>query len=158
MGLGCGTVDSVSVCFSKGLGAPVGSALVGPRDFIQCARKVRKFLGGGMRQAGIIAAGALWALHHHHKRLGEDHRRAQQIAQALQSIPGLSLLYPVDTNMVFVQVDPPERAKAWITWMKDRGILFLEVEPGVVRIVTHLDVNDQDVQRFVSETWRFFET
>src|SRR5262249_18295168 len=84
-------VDSVSVCFSKGLGAPVGSALAGPRAFITKAKRIRKLLGGGMRQAGVIAAGALYALEHHIDRLAEDHRNAQTIAQAIADTPGLRL-------------------------------------------------------------------
>ncbi len=152
------TVDSLSVCFSKGLGAPVGSAVVGPREFVERARRVRKLLGGGMRQAGIIAAGALWALRHHRARLHEDHARARRIGQALQHIPGLTLLHPVETNMVFVRVDPPDRAGAWVDFMRQRGVLFLEMSPGVVRIVTHLDVDDEAVDRLVEGTRAFFQT
>ncbi len=149
-------VDSVSVCFSKGLGAPVGSAVVGPRDFIERARRIRKALGGGMRQAGIVAAGALHALRHHRSRLEEDHRRARAIAEAFREIPDLEVLEPVETNMVFVRAHPPERAAAWMTSLAEKGILFYEVLPGVVRIVTHLDVGDEDVARLVEETRAFF--
>src|SRR5262249_29641581 len=98
--------DSVSVCFSKGLGAPVGSALTGPRDFIARARRVRKLFGGGMRQAGVLAAAALYALDHHIDRLAEDHANAQVIAEAVADTPGLRLdPAEVDTNIVWVEVD-----------------------------------------------------
>lgn len=149
-------VDSVSVCFSKGLGAPVGSAVAGPAEFIARARRIRKVLGGGMRQAGIIAAGALHALRHHRELLADDHRRARKIAEAFQEISGLEVLGPVETNMVFVRTHPPERASAWVSALAEKGVLFYEVLPGVVRIVTHLDVDDEDVARMVEETRAFF--
>src|SRR5262249_27787163 len=99
--------DSVSVCFSKGLGAPVGSALAGTREFVARGRPVRKLFGGGMRQAGVIAAGALYALEHHVERLAEDHRNAQVLAQAIGETPGLRLDPPeVDTNLVWFRIDP----------------------------------------------------
>src|SRR5438105_2143906 len=99
--------DSVSVCFSKGLGAPIGSALAGTREFVTRAKRVRKLFGGGMRQAGVAAAAALYALDHHLDRLAEDHRNARVIAQAVADTPGLRLDPPnVETNMVFVEVDP----------------------------------------------------
>src|SRR5207244_3577869 len=98
--------DTVSVCFSKGLGAPVGSALVGPRDLIARARRVRKLFGGGMRQAGVLAAAALHALENHVERLAEDHRHARVLAQAVADTPGLRLDPPeVDTNLVWFLVD-----------------------------------------------------
>ena len=99
--------DTVSVCFSKGLGAPVGSALCGPADLIRQARRHRKALGGGMRQAGIIAAGALYALEHHIDRLAEDHDNARILADAIRETPGLTLDPDiVDTNIVIFEVDP----------------------------------------------------
>ncbi len=99
--------DTVSVCFSKGLGAPIGSALVGPRDLMAIARRVRKPLGGGWRQAGILAAGALYALDHHIDRLAEDHANAQTIAAAIRECPALKLVpEQVDTNIVIFTVDP----------------------------------------------------
>jgi threonine aldolase len=97
----------VSVCFSKGLGAPVGSALAGPKDLIRVARRHRKVLGGGMRQAGIIAAGALYALENHVDRLAEDHANAKLLAEAIRATEGLELQPPeIDTNMVIFRVDP----------------------------------------------------
>ncbi|HEX5272957.1 MAG TPA: GntG family PLP-dependent aldolase, partial [Gemmataceae bacterium] len=101
-----GHFDTVSVCFSKGLGAPIGSALSGPRDFITRARRVRKLFGGGMRQAGVAAAGALFALDNHVARLADDHRNARVIAQAVADTPGLRLDPPeVETNLIFFHVD-----------------------------------------------------
>src|SRR5947209_8280554 len=98
--------DSVSVCFSKGLGAPIGSALAGPREFVTGAKRIRKLLGGGMRQAGIAAAAALYAIDNHIERLAEDHRNAQVIAKAIADTPGLRLDPPeVETNLVWVEVD-----------------------------------------------------
>src|SRR5215831_5068219 len=98
--------DSVSVCFSKGLGAPVGSALAGPREFVVRGRRIRKLFGGGMRQAGVLAAAALYALDHHVERLAEDHRHAQMIARAIADTPGLTLTPPeVETNLIWFQVD-----------------------------------------------------
>src|SRR5215470_2873988 len=99
--------DSVSVCFSKGLGAPVGSALAGSREFVARARRIRKLFGGGMRQAGILAAAALYALDHHIERLADDHRNAQVIAAAIAHTPGLRLVPPeVETNLIWFRVDP----------------------------------------------------
>src|SRR5207302_9806810 len=98
--------DTVSVCFSKGLGAPVGSALAGPREFIQRARRIRKLFGGGMRQAGVVAAGALYALEHHQTRLLEDHRNAQVLARAVADTPALRLDPPeVETNLAWFAVE-----------------------------------------------------
>src|SRR5207245_2910 len=134
--------DSVSVCFSKGLGAPVGSALAGPRDFVARARRVRKVLGGGMRQAGVLAAAALHALDHHIDRLAEDHRNAQVIAQAIADTPGLQLDPPeVETNLIWFRVDPelgPSRAVA--DALKERGILTSCLAPQMLRAFTHLDL------------------
>jgi threonine aldolase len=141
--------DTVSVCFSKGLGAPVGSALAGSRDLIREARRHRKLFGGGMRQAGIIAAGALYALENHIDRLADDHAHAQILAEAVREIKGLKLEPDtVDTNIVIFRVDPqlasaPELVAAW----KERGVLTLAIGGTQVRAVTHLDVNETAVRR-----------
>lgn len=113
--------DSISVCFSKGLGAPVGSALCGSREVIERARRVRKMLGGGMRQVGVLAAAALYALEHHVERLAEDHAMARRLADGLLGIPGL-VVEPPETNMVFVDVDQA-RAKALLEHLKSQGVL-----------------------------------
>ncbi len=117
--------DSVSVCFSKGLGTPVGSALAGSRDFVKQARRIRKLFGGGMRQAGILAAAALYALDHHIERLAEDHRNAQVIAEAIADVPSLRLDPPeVETNLIWFEVDPDlGTAKEVATALKQCGVL-----------------------------------
>jgi threonine aldolase len=140
--------DTVSVCFSKGLGAPVGSALAGPREMIQEARRHRKLFGGGMRQCGIIAAGALFALEHNRERLAEDHEKAQILAEGVRQTQGL-LLTPskVDTNIVIFQVDPQQASAAeFVARLKDEGVLALTVSPSQIRLVTHLDVTKAQCQ------------
>jgi threonine aldolase len=141
--------DTVSVCFSKGLGAPVGSALAGPRDLMVLARRHRKLFGGTMRQAGVIAAGALYALDHHIDRLAEDHANAQRLAEIIRSIDEFELRPPkVDTNIVIFAVDPKlGTATEFATALKERGLLVLSVGPQLIRAVTHLDVNSDDVER-----------
>ena len=140
--------DTVSVCFSKGLGAPVGSALVGPREFMQRARRVRKLFGGGMRQAGVIAAAALYALDHHVERLAEDHRNAQIIARAIADTPGLHLMPPeVDTNLIWVHVGPElGPVKDVAGRLKQQGVL-VHASGVKLRACTHLDVSRAQAER-----------
>ncbi len=135
--------DTVSVCFSKGLGAPVGSALVGPRDLIRQARRHRKVLGGGMRQCGIIAAGALYALDHHLDRLAEDHELAKQLAEQIRPIPGLTLAHdPVETNIVYFDVAPElGTAPELVRDLAEAGVLMLAESSACIRALTHLDVD-----------------
>jgi threonine aldolase len=144
-----GHFDTVSVCFSKGLGAPIGSALAGPRDFVARARRVRKLLGGGMRQAGVVAAAALYAVDHHRDRLAEDHRHAQVLAQAIADTPGLRLDPPeVETNLVWFEVDPElGTAKDVAAALKPRGVLVQVAGPHVMRACTHLDVSATQAER-----------
>ncbi len=144
----CG-FDSISVCFSKGLGAPVGSCLAGSRAFIAKARRARKLFGGGMRQIGILAAGALYALDHHVERLAVDHLHARQLADVAGQAPGLRLAEAaVESNIVIVHVDA-----AWGTAQQFvDGLLQCEVQalafgPQSVRMVTHLDVDAVAIQR-----------
>jgi threonine aldolase len=141
--------DSVSVCFSKGLGAPVGSALAGPRDFVARARRARKLFGGGMRQAGVIAAAALYALENHVERLAEDHRNAQVIAQAIADTPGLGLEAPeVQTNLIWFQVDPElGTSKDVATTLRERGVLIHTPGPQTMRACLHLDVSAAQAER-----------
>jgi threonine aldolase len=141
--------DTVNVCFSKGLGAPVGSALAGPRDLIREAVRHRKVLGGGMRQAGILAAAALYALDHHVERLAEDHANARRLAAGIRQIPGLWLDPDVvDTNILFFQVDAAlGTAAEFCERLRGAGLLMLPVAPTRVRAVTHLDVTTADVDR-----------
>lgn len=141
--------DTVSVCFSKGLGAPVGSALAGPRDLIRRAQRHRKLFGGGMRQAGVLAAGALYALDHHIERLRDDHAHAQRLAAGIRQIDGLELWPPqVDTNIVIFRADArlgtPQELSARLA---QRGLLMNGIGPRALRAVTHLDVSAADVDR-----------
>ncbi len=147
--------DSVSVCFSKGLGAPVGSALAGPRDFVTRARRIRKLFGGGMRQAGVIAAAALYALQHHVERLAEDHRNAQVIAQAIADTPGLRLDPPeVETNLIWIEADPDlAPAREVSALLKEHGVLINPYGKRHLRACTHLDVSASQAER-AAETLR----
>ena len=138
--------DTVSVCFSKGLGAPAGSALVGPRDLIARALRIRKMLGGGMRQAGVLAAAALHALDHHVDRLAEDHHHAALLADGLQGLPGVVVHSP-QTNMVFIDL-APDRAAGVVDRLRDAGLLCNGLYR--LRLVTHLDVSAADVQRAIA--------
>lgn len=139
--------DTVSVCFSKGLGAPVGSALCGPRDLISQALRRRKVLGGGMRQAGILAAAALYALEHHVERLCEDHANAQRLVAGIRHLDLLRLEpAEVDTNLVFFQVDPEwGTAAEFSNRLKGMGVLMLATGPTMLRAATHLDISASDV-------------
>lgn len=140
--------DSVSICFSKGLGAPVGSALAGSAELIQRAHRFRKMFGGGMRQAGIVAAGALYALEHHVDRLAEDHANAKKLAEAMNGAPGISVdLDAVQTNIVYCDVDPSLGTAAELCGaLADRGVLMLPLAPTRVRALTHLDVSADDIE------------
>jgi threonine aldolase len=140
--------DTVSICFSKGLGAPVGSALVGSGDAIRRARRLRKLFGGGMRQAGILAAGALYALENHVDRLSEDHANAQILADAFASNEGFALESgPVETNLVWVIVDPSVGTAAEVAaYLRSRNILVSTFEGQVIRAVTHLDVTREETE------------
>jgi threonine aldolase len=135
--------DSVSVCFSKGLGAPVGSALVGSKDFIARAHRIRKMLGGGMRQAGVLAAAALHALDHHIDRLADDHVHARALAEGLQGLPGVTV-QPPQSNILFVDL-APERAAGVVDRLRAAGVLCTGLYR--LRFVTHLDVSAADIQR-----------
>jgi threonine aldolase len=137
--------DTVSVCFSKGLGAPVGSALCGPRELIARAHRVRKMLGGGMRQAGVLAAAALHALDHHIDRLAEDHANARRLAEGLQGLPGVQCEMS-QTNIVFVDV-APDRAHGVVDRARAQGVLCTGLYR--LRLVTHLDVSRADVDRAI---------
>jgi threonine aldolase len=147
--------DSVSVCFSKGLGAPIGSALVGSRELVARGRMIRKLFGGGMRQAGIAAAGALYALEHHIERLADDHRNARVIAQAVADTPGLRLEPPeVETNLVWFEVDPDlGTAQEVAARLKQRGVRVHPAAPQMIRACTHLDVSAAQAER-AAETIR----
>lgn len=142
-----GHFDSVSVCFSKGLGAPVGSALVGSREFVNGARRWRKVLGGGMRQAGVLAAAALHALDHHVARLADDHAHAALFADGLKDLEGLTI-EPSGTNMIFATPAPGIDTDDLSDRLARRGLLCAGY-PGQLRFVFHLDVTRADTERAV---------
>jgi threonine aldolase len=141
--------DTVSICFSKGLGAPIGSALAGPKEFITKARRYRKIFGGAMRQAGVLAAAAVYALDHHIERLAEDHRNAQVIAEAIADTPGLKLVPPdVHTNLVWFEIDADlGTAKDIFNRLKERDVLVGNGGEQVLRACTHLDISAADAER-----------
>jgi threonine aldolase len=142
--------DTVSVCFSKGMGAPIGSVLVGEKDLIADARRFRKMLGGGMRQVGIIAAGALYALEHHRDRLADDHANAQHLAVGLAGIKGITIdPTSVETNLVFFNVDDAGRTEALIAALAADGIAMLSTGPGRIRAVLNLGVSRADVDEIL---------
>ena len=147
--------DSVSVCFSKGLGAPVGSALCGSRAFIARAHRIRKMAGGGMRQSGMLAAAALHALEHHIERLGQDHAMAQRLARGLQGIEGLTVESP-QTNIVFLDLAgvARERSADLLPFLAQRGVLATGLYR--LRFATHLDVDAAGVDRTVVAMREFF--
>ncbi|MBN2361777.1 MAG: aminotransferase class I/II-fold pyridoxal phosphate-dependent enzyme [Deltaproteobacteria bacterium] len=143
-----GLADTVNVCFSKGLGAPVGSALAGTRELMDEAHRMRKRLGGGMRQAGIIAAGALHALDFHRDRLSEDHRRARRLAEGLAEIRGFDIdPERVETNIAIVDFTARGiDASVFAAEVKSRGLLVTLAGRHRVRLVTHLDIGDRDIE------------
>ena len=140
--------DSASICFSKGLGAPVGSVLVGSQAFIARAHRWRKMFGGGMRQAGILAAGCLHALDHHVERLVEDHQRARTLANAINQLDDFDVdLNTVETNMVYFHSQVP--AVEVMEKLKSHGIDVMDIQPYACRFVVHLHITDEDVQRII---------
>jgi threonine aldolase len=134
--------DSVSFCLSKGLGAPIGSLLCGGRDFLKQALRIRKLFGGGMRQAGVIAAAGLYALDHNVERLAEDHSKALRLAEGLAELPGLEVLRRPETNIVFFRVP---RMDEFCAQSRERGVLVSSIDEATVRAVTHMDVDDRAI-------------
>ncbi|HEX4984812.1 MAG TPA: low-specificity L-threonine aldolase [Burkholderiales bacterium] len=140
--------DSVSVCLSKGLGAPVGSVLCGSKDLVARARRWRKVVGGGMRQAGLLAAAGIYALEHNVERLAQDHENAKLLAQLLAKVDGVTVAPGgAQTNMVYVSVEPQQSARMR-EYLKSQGMLVSG--QGTMRLVTHLDVDRSDVERFAA--------
>ncbi|GAA4436340.1 GntG family PLP-dependent aldolase [Pontibacter saemangeumensis] len=138
--------DSISVCLSKGLGAPVGSVLLGSSGFVNRARRVRKVLGGGMRQAGYLAAACIYALDHHVERLQEDHRKAKELEAALLQTDYVESVLPVETNIVIFRLNAVYSDKAFVDALASKGIRAASFGPQMVRFVTHLDVTEQMLQ------------
>jgi len=150
-------VDSVMFCLSKGLSAPVGSMLAGSSDFVERARRMRKMLGGGMRQAGVVAAAGLCALNEMVDRLAEDHANARRLAEGLQGLPGNDIdLSRVETNMVFGDCRPPLTATAFIDRCREVGVLLDQASQSRWRMVTHRGVSVEDVDYAIDAVRRLF--
>lgn len=140
--------DSISVCLSKGLGAPIGSVLLGSAAFIKKARRVRKRLGGGWRQAGLLAAAGIYALDHQVERLKEDHARARQIVQVCEKLPWVKAILPVSTNIVILELQDGLSSVEKVAELKQKGIYCAPFGPTYVRFVTHLGFDDEALQAF----------
>ncbi len=140
--------DSISICLSKGLGCPVGSLLLGNRAFIKQARRVRKAMGGGWRQAGFLAAAGIYALDNHVNRLKDDHARAKTIGQILETLPEVEYIYPIDTNIVIFQLPETILAADYVSMLASKGILAVTFGKHLVRFVTHLDFGDEQLAQF----------
>lgn len=139
--------DSISICISKGLGAPVGSVLIGDKDFIRRARRIRKVYGGGMRQVGYLAAACIYALDHHVERLREDHRKAKQLESILQSLPYVNAVVPVQTNLVFFSLKSEMSTEAFLKTLSENDIHAMALAPQEIRFVTHLDITDEMMEK-----------
>ncbi|MBO0935636.1 aminotransferase class I/II-fold pyridoxal phosphate-dependent enzyme [Fibrella sp. HMF5335] len=140
--------DSISICLSKGLGCPVGSLLLGSAAFIAQAKRFRKLMGGGWRQAGFLAAAGIYALDHHVGRLKQDHARARRIGQIMAAQPDVHSVLPVDTNIVIIRLHEGITNTDYIANLKERGILAVAFGPQLVRFVTHLDLTDEHIEQF----------
>ena len=141
--------DSISICLSKGLGAPVGSVLIGDADFIRQARRVRKVMGGGMRQAGYLAAAGIYALEHHVDRLKQDNERARRLGAVLETLDFVGEVRPVRTNIVIFDLKKPFTAESFLATLKAKDILAVPFGPQTVRFVTHLDVTEEMIERTI---------
>ena len=139
--------DTISICLSKGLGAPAGSLLISNKENIKKARRVRKVFGGGMRQAGYLAAAGIYALNHHVGRLKEDHQRAKALGKALESASFVDSLLPVETNIVIFRLNEKYDDTAFLNKLKEKGILGVQMDRRLMRFVTHLDFNDAMLEK-----------
>ncbi|MGA0555023.1 threonine aldolase family protein [Larkinella sp. VNQ87] len=137
--------DSISICLSKGLGCPVGSLLLGSAEFIKQARRFRKLMGGGWRQAGYLAAAGIYALDHHVNRLKLDHARARRIGQMLAELPEVEEIYPIETNIVIFRLSENILAADYVATLASKGILAVTFGKHLVRFVTHLDFTDEQL-------------
>jgi threonine aldolase len=148
-------VDSLSICLSKGLGAPIGSLLVGSREFIEKARRIRKALGGGMRQSGVLASAGLVALDDFETGiLKRDHDKAKQIAEAMAVLGGVFRVQPVETNIIFVDIVKPANAYTITQMLKGDGILISAWAPQLIRIVVHRDIDELEVIRVIEALFK----
>ena len=141
--------DSISICLSKALGAPVGSVLLGNKEFIQKARRVRKVFGGGMRQAGYLAAAGIYALENNIERLATDHLHAKQIAEALLKKDFTGKMMPVETNILIFEVIEGYTAKSLVAEFLNYDILAMAISPTQIRMVLHLDISEEMVKRTI---------
>lgn len=141
--------DSLSLCLSKGLGCPVGSILMGKTDFIKKARRVRKVFGGGMRQAGFLAAAGIYALKNHVDRLKEDHLHARQLAEVLREKNFIKMVLPVETNIIISELTAAMTAPGFVSKLKEKDILGYAISPNRVRLVVHMDVTKQMVEKTI---------
>ena len=141
---------SISICLSKSLGCPVGSLLLGDKTFIKKARRIRKVLGGGMRQAGYLAAAGIYALENNIDRLAQDHQHAQRIAEAFSQKEFVSYLLPVETNIIIFGVEPPYTPAALVEKFKEQGILMYPFSSTSVRLVLHLDISPEMVEKTIN--------
>lgn len=142
--------DSISICLSKGLGTPVGSVLIGKRNFIKKARRIRKVFGGGMRQAGILAAAGIYALTHHVSRLAEDHKHAQELLEAIRSKDFTGEILPVETNIIIFEVKGRFTAPELAAKCKEAGIFVMAISPTQIRMVVHLDISPESVKQTIA--------
>jgi threonine aldolase len=142
--------DSISVCLSKSLGCPVGSLLLGKKEFIKKARRVRKVFGGGMRQAGFLAAAGIYALHNHVDRLKTDHLHAKQISGAIEKKKFVKMVLPVETNIIIFELDHSITASAIVDKLKEKNILGYAIAPNRVRLVVHLDITEEMVSKTIA--------
>ncbi|MEM7101783.1 MAG: GntG family PLP-dependent aldolase [Bacteroidota bacterium] len=142
--------DSVSICLSKGLGAPVGSLLLGDADFIKKARRIRKVMGGGMRQAGFLAAAGIYALDNHIERLKEDNDRARILGEKLVTLDYVENVRPVKTNIVIFDVKPPYTSASFLEHLAGKGIKAVPFGPQTVRFTTHLNFTDEMLETVLS--------
>ena len=140
------TFDTISICLSKGLGAPAGSLLLGSREQIAKAHRVRKLMGGGMRQAGYLAAAGLYALDHHVKRLRDDHGKAAAVGAELRRRDYVANVLPVETNIVVFRLDARAAPARFLAHLAARGIKALAIGPQTIRFVFHLDISDAHAQ------------
>ena len=131
------------------MGAPVGSVLIGTKEAINKGKRVRKALGGGMRQAGYLAAACTYALDHHLDKIKDDHRRAQTLASAIENLPYVSALYPVETNIIIIVLKPDLSPQIFLQKLEKKGLLAIGFGPRLIRIVTHLDFNDDQMEKAI---------
>ena len=147
--------DTISICLSKGLGAPVGSILLGSKTHIAKALRIRKLFGGAMRQVGFLAAAGIYALDNNIERLADDHKKAKDIEQLLNSLSYIKKVEPVETNIIIFYVEDHLNAEDFISKMEEKNILLTPMGDGKIRIVTHLDFSDQMLEKLLYELKRF---